>query len=41
MVALCEAVEQGRLKAGDLVVLVAFGSGLSWAATVLRWQSPS
>ncbi len=37
-VALCEAVEQGRLKAGDLVILVAFGAGLSWAAMVLRWQ---
>lgn len=38
-VALCEAVEQGRLKKGDLVLLVAFGAGLSWAAAVLRWQS--
>jgi len=38
-VALCEAVEQGRLKQGNLLLLVAFGAGLSWAATVLRWQS--
>ncbi|MFA5056161.1 MAG: beta-ketoacyl-ACP synthase III [Dehalococcoidia bacterium] len=38
MVALCEAAEQGRLKDGDLVVLVAFGAGLSWAAMALRWQ---
>ncbi|MDY6907349.1 MAG: beta-ketoacyl-ACP synthase III [Chloroflexota bacterium] len=37
-VALCEAVEMGRLTPGDLVVLVAFGAGLSWAALVLRWQ---
>ena len=37
-VALCEAVEQQRLKEGNLVVLVAFGAGLSWAAMVLRWQ---
>jgi 3-oxoacyl-[acyl-carrier-protein] synthase-3 len=37
-VALCEAVEEGRLKEGDLVVLVAFGAGLSWASIVLRWQ---
>lgn len=37
-VALCEAVEQRRLKEGALVVLVAFGAGLSWAAMVLRWQ---
>lgn len=36
--ALCEAVEEGRIKRGDHVVLVAFGAGLSWAATVLRWQ---
>lgn len=36
--ALCEAVEQGRIKGGDHVVLVAFGAGLSWAAIVLRWQ---
>lgn len=38
VVALCEAVEQGRLKDGDLVVLVAFGAGLSWGAAVMRWQ---
>ena len=37
-IALCEAVEQSRLKQGDLVVLAAFGAGLSWAATVLRWE---
>ncbi len=36
--ALCEAVEQGRIKAGDNVVLAAFGAGLTWAAMVLRWQ---
>ncbi len=38
VVALCEAVEEGRIKQGDLVVLVAFGAGLSWGAVVLRWQ---
>ncbi|MFQ5925555.1 MAG: beta-ketoacyl-ACP synthase III [Dehalococcoidia bacterium] len=37
-IALCEAMEEGRIKEGDLVVLVAFGAGLSWAAVVLRWQ---
>lgn len=36
-VALHEAVQAGRLKAGDLVCLVAFGGGLTWGATVLRW----
>ena len=38
VVALCDAVEQGRLKEGNLVVMVAFGAGLSWAATLMRWQ---
>nr|HID14596.1 ketoacyl-ACP synthase III [Anaerolineae bacterium] len=36
--ALCDALEEGRLKSGDHVVLVGFGAGLTWAATVLHWQ---
>jgi 3-oxoacyl-[acyl-carrier-protein] synthase-3 len=36
--ALCEAVEQGRVRKGDHIILVAFGAGLSWAATVIQWQ---
>jgi 3-oxoacyl-[acyl-carrier-protein] synthase III len=36
-VALDEAVEQGRLKAGDHVLMVAFGAGFTWASTVMRW----
>jgi 3-oxoacyl-[acyl-carrier-protein] synthase-3 len=36
-VALDEAVEAGRLKAGMVVLSVAFGAGLTWGATVLRW----
>ncbi|MCA8941362.1 MAG: ketoacyl-ACP synthase III [Planctomycetes bacterium] len=35
--ALDEAASTGRLKRGDLVCLVAFGAGLSWGATLLRW----
>jgi 3-oxoacyl-[acyl-carrier-protein] synthase-3 len=38
-IALCEAVEQGRLKDGDHIVLVGFGGGLSWAAMVLEWSA--
>lgn len=38
-IALCEAVEQGRLKAGHNVVLVGFGGGLTWAAMVLQWAA--
>jgi 3-oxoacyl-[acyl-carrier-protein] synthase-3 len=35
--ALCEAMEQGRLHDGDKVVLVAFGGGLVWGALLLEW----
>ncbi|CAN5843846.1 ketoacyl-ACP synthase III [soil metagenome] len=36
-VALDEAVEQGRLRKGDNVMMVAFGAGFTWASTVMRW----
>jgi len=36
--ALCDALEEGRLKSGDHIVLVGFGAGLTWAAAVLHWQ---
>lgn len=36
-IALDEAAEQGRLKQGDNVLLVAFGAGFTWASSVLRW----
>ncbi|MCC7141984.1 MAG: ketoacyl-ACP synthase III [Candidatus Eisenbacteria bacterium] len=36
-IALSEAVAEGRAKPGDLVVLVAFGSGFTWGATAIRW----
>jgi len=35
--ALSEAVTEGRVKAGDIIVLTAFGSGYTWASAVLRW----
>ena len=35
--ALCEAWEEGRLKEGDNIVLVAFGGGLVWGASVVEW----
>ena len=35
--ALCEAVREGRIKKGDIVLLDAFGSGLVWGACVIKW----
>lgn len=35
--AIAEAAEQGVLRPGMNVVLVAFGAGLAWAASVVRW----
>ena len=35
-----EAWRNGQIKHGDLVLLVAFGSGLTWGATLLRWHEP-
>jgi 3-oxoacyl-[acyl-carrier-protein] synthase-3 len=36
-IALCEAVEAGAVKAGDLVCLAAFGSGFTWGSALIRW----
>jgi len=38
-IALKDADTQGRLQNGDNVLLVGFGVGLSWGATLLRWAS--
>ena len=35
--ALSEAVEQGKIKRGDLVCLAAFGSGFTWGSALIRW----
>lgn len=40
-VALDEAVRSGRIKNGDIVVLVAFGGGLTWGANVINWYKQS
>ena len=36
-VALDEALQEDRLKDGDLLGMVAFGAGLTWGAVVMRW----
>jgi 3-oxoacyl-[acyl-carrier-protein] synthase-3 len=35
--ALDQAVREGRVKAGDLVLLCAFGGGLTWGSALIRW----
>ena len=37
ILALDEARRTGRLKRGDKVLLVAFGGGFTWGATILEW----
>lgn len=36
-IALDEAVRDGAIRTGDLVLLTAFGGGLTWGSSLLRW----
>ena len=36
-IALDEAVTSGKISRGDLILLVVFGSGLTWGAAVIEW----
>lgn len=38
--ALCEAIEQGRVKEKDKLVMIGFGGGLTWGASVVEWGVP-
>jgi 3-oxoacyl-[acyl-carrier-protein] synthase-3 len=35
--ALADAADAGRLHAGDLVLVIGFGAGMSWASAVVEW----
>ncbi len=37
-IALDEALHSGKIKSGDYVLLVAFGAGLTWGATLIKWH---
>lgn len=39
-IALCEAIEAGRVNSKDKLVMVGFGGGLTWGATVVEWGVP-
>lgn len=36
-IALDDAVRSGRIRKGDLVLLTAFGGGLTWGGALIRW----
>ncbi|MFY8275255.1 ketoacyl-ACP synthase III [Pseudoalteromonas sp. SSDWG2] len=36
-IALCEAVERGMIKPGANIMSAAFGAGLTWAASYIKW----
>jgi len=39
-IALCEAVQYGKIKNGDIVVISGVGAGFTFGASVFRWWSP-
>lgn len=38
--ALIDAIEGGRVRDGDLLLLAGFGAGMTWASAVWRWRDP-
>jgi 3-oxoacyl-[acyl-carrier-protein] synthase III len=36
-ICLDECVRSGRIKKGDLMLLAAFGAGVTWGAVLMRW----
>lgn len=36
-IALYEALQEGKIKKGDIVCLASYGSGLTWASALIRW----
>jgi 3-oxoacyl-[acyl-carrier-protein] synthase-3 len=39
-ICLDEAHGDGRIKAGDIVLMTGFGGGLSWGSCVMEWTLP-
>ena len=37
-IALDEALKSGKIKKGDYILFVAFGAGLTWGATLVKWH---
>ena len=37
-IAMNEAIETGRIKDGDIILLAAFGAGFTWGSMLLKWE---
>ena len=37
--ALVDAIEHGRVQAGDKILVVGFGAGMSWASAIIEWPA--
>ena len=38
-IAINEAVEDGRIKNGDYILLASFGAGFTWGSILIKWES--
>ncbi len=38
-IALCEAIDTGKIQPGNRLLMVGFGAGLTWAACALEWSA--
>jgi len=38
-IALCEAIDAGKIQPGDHLVMVGFGAGLTWASCAIDWTA--
>lgn len=38
-IAMCEAIDAGKVKPGDHLVMVGFGAGLTWASCAIEWTA--
>lgn len=37
-IALCEAVEQRKLRRDDILIFIGFGAGLNWGSAIIKWH---
>ena len=36
-IALSEAISEGKISKGDKIIFASFGSGLTWASSIMKW----